>query len=1794
MAKYTSTLFKKSKNLNRLLVLISILVLTIILSLNNFNLTHVEAHNPDAYPMEIFSLWNDTNPTIDGKIMFTPSSLSGEWSSAAVYDLFDNSGSADGKVLIQNDNNYLYIAFDCVSYTVEDPGGIWGSTIFLDADHNGIMDLNDYAVSFKENSTLGSDYYVELKRATGPGQWSVIEDGIPGSPLLISGVLMNLNFAKSAFSNASLHRQYEFRIPIALPGISTDNIFGVGFETYNSETVLGDFNTWPYVKSNPKYIRIDAKYWGDLHLGDEFLVYTGYVIEDNFNIHDDAVGKNNGTFLFTADIDGNGDLELIVSSNSTSSSGDNLIAIYDYDQGEIKQIWKSWTSDHKSDFFVVRDIAAFDFDQNGEDELFLTGDDDFLWRLKDWDADISDFINFNTIFYNEYPISSIDIGRAMHNGEYQILISDDYPTFAMLEYVNDTGGESFNLWDNSWFIPFDVGGNPTTAIPTVAVADMEDDNWDEILFLIEFDSVTGDTGLEILEWHYKETPFVLDDGFYDNGDIYPGEDDLPYDSSPTTYDRYGHTIVVGDVDTDGYNETIIIGKDYLKIFGSNTYTQPSPPFEILLNDGTTEPSMAGGAAIIDIDDDTFNELIYGCANGTVVILEFWDNNGDPTLEDLEYVEEWRGDLGTSPGFKNAIVGFDIDQDGMTEAIIGDNFGQIIVLGKGTIPEVTVTSPTPGYTSNKDTIRLTWVMSNDSLPMYSFNIYVNGFIETRGGGGQRSCYISLDVGYNSIDLVAFDITGKVAFGWTWVDYIVGGPEITITSPSNFHATSSSTQTIVWLAMDPQDDPIIFDVWRNSTQVAYGIPASLYDVYLPSDGIWNITVVVIDTISSDTARDSIYVRRDSTAPTIDITAPTDDSAVNVDEIDLRWTAFDEGVGVEKYDIFVDGSWYVNTMSTSYLIPLPVDKEYLIEVIAYDKLSNSDFDSITITRDTLDPSVAFDPLGLPMIDTWYYTSGTNVGVDWVGADNAGGSGIESYVIEVNDVFYDSYLHFENSSSITLGDDGMKEIVIIAYDYAGNTAIDHFLVAKDTTDPTISITSPVNNYNTSDDTVLVTWSSADSGTGIDEHQIFVNGSLYTTLTDPTVKYCLIDIPDNTSYIISVIAYDYLNRFESDTITVNHDPFAPTFWINDPFDISSYSSDTNISISWDVYNIFADEFIVYVNGTEYENYTSSTFNAWVNLEDRFGPIPEGSFPIANITVVVSIGGLLLYSDTRFVNIDQSDPSVSILDPSDLDIIIDDSIYVEWAGFDAGSGIAYYDAWINGDKIGSWSSSTTSQYIDVSGYDDGWHTLTMYAFDYAGNQANYSIDLELYPQAPEFSVNLDSYTVTNDPNFDLNITVFDPRLGVSEVQVVVDSEVVVFFMDYGSSYQYDPFWLETAINQSDFVASGDLHNVTITVYDKVDRGRIMVLDVIIDMEDPDLFSKPIFGDRVLFLTGNTVEIVGDTSQNIHNISLSASDLYGVDSVYLTLAGDSYNETFLMTLESEINDIYSYSYSLDLNNFTNGNYTIEFTIIDNAGNSMQSSYEMTIQTAQATPTNWFMEHLYDIVLPSAGGLLFLILFPTILSVATRKRRMNKGWKEALEAVAFVTKTGLTLAYVPYCKDLFEDEQLFGGALTGVVGILGEITGEAEVQMQVHVLEFGDKRLLVCSGYFGNAILLVNDVKPILNDLIKKFLMEFELTYKIQLAQELIDLNEFSAVPLMVESIFGFREQYLKETLEQYREEHLSFEQQPNYEEQPSYEQQQYQEPQYSQEEQQQPQDQQDEQQPYDQQYNQEQNHDQDEY
>ncbi|MGC9779942.1 MAG: Ig-like domain-containing protein [Candidatus Heimdallarchaeota archaeon] len=1103
------------------------------------------------------------------------------------------------------------------------------------------------------------------------------------------------------------------------------------------------------------------------------------------------------------------------------------------------------------------------------------------------------------------------------------------------------------------------------------------------------------------------------------------------------------------------------------------------------------------------------------------------------------------DIGSCPGKRNSILGYDIDGDGATEAIISDSFGQIFIIGEGPNPEITITSPSSG-TSNKQNILLEWEISNESLPIDSISIYLNGFLEYKTGGSQDSAIIPLEAGSNNIDIYCIDVTSKIAFDYISIVYSASAPEIDITLPTNYYVTDSSSIRVEFWADDPDvDDTLSFDVYRNSslqavTPTPIGSDNYYVDVDLPSDGLWLITIVVSD--GTNEANDSVYVIRDTVNPVVTITSPLDGSAIKSTTIDLYWDAYDDSSWIEYCEVYRNEILLGVSYSNSYLdIALVSDDIYSLKVVAYDAIGKFSEDIVYITRDTGTPYAYLDSLSLPAnYEGYYYTSISSVFVSWYGEDNVGGTGLDKFELIVDGTSFDFSPDVLNTT-ILLSSEGPNEIRIIAWDFAGNSAFDFYIIAYDTQNPDVNITSPEDDFVTSSDTVNVKWNGFDEGAGIEYYEIIVNGTLVEIITDISTSSYLVDLPEEKDYIITVKAVDFLGNFDEDTILVRRDADTPTFYINIPEDLYSYSTSPLIFVSWGITNIFLDTFEIFVDGIHYNSYPNTTFSDLVDVTTIIGIIPEDSFPEVNITIAVNNGGIYTWVLSRFVTIDQSSPLVSILTPENNDEIPEDSLYISWSGFDTGSGIDQYILYINNRLIQYYGSSSVDTTLDISSYEEGYYNITLSAFDYAGNCDNSSIIVEFYPNPPEFNVDLPSFVITNDPNFPINVQVTNVGYGVELIQIIADNIIIVDALNFEGDIQYDPDSYLFAITDDDFLIEIDDHNLTITVYDQASRWSNIFVDIVIDYVAPTIFDRPILGDTRISLDLNILEITDVYDENVYDISITTRDTNGVGSVSLNITNDTTTFQYNMILNKgqSIGDIFVFEVTIDFNIFAAGVYEFKFDAVDVAGNSISSSYSFNITIRSDGPptsppiggSKWLRENLFTIVIPSTGGILFIILLSAILSVTTRKKRLNRGWEDAIVAVAYVTKTGLTLTYVPYSPDLFEDEQLFGGALTGIMSILGEITGETEVAMKVHVMEYGDKRLMICSGYFGNGILLVTDVKSKLKELLKQFINDFETAYKFSLTQELIDLNEYSSAPLLVESIFGFRKNIFQRQTDQ---------------------------------------------------------------
>jgi len=126
----------------------------------------------------------------------------------------------------------------------------------------------------------------------------------------------------------------------------------------------------------------------------------------------------------------------------------------------------------------------------------------------------------------------------------------------------------------------------------------------------------------------------------------------------------------------------------------------------------------------------------------------------------------------------------------------------------------------------------------------------------------------------------------------------------------------------------------------------------------------------------------------------------------------------------------------------------------------------------------------------------------------------------------------------------------------------------------------------------VALSWFATDSGSGIQEYNIFVNDTLDQTITDKYITEALVDLPINQTAIITLQAVDFANKTYNSSIAVFQNTTVPTISILQPMSIDSYCSVETTNITWDIAGI-SDllRFEIYNNGSLIGNLTDISAN---------------------------------------------------------------------------------------------------------------------------------------------------------------------------------------------------------------------------------------------------------------------------------------------------------------------------------------------------------------------------------------------------------------------------------------------------------------------------------------------------------------------------------------------------------------------------------------------------------------------------
>ena len=224
----------------------------------------------------------------------------------------------------------------------------------------------------------------------------------------------------------------------------------------------------------------------------------------------------------------------------------------------------------------------------------------------------------------------------------------------------------------------------------------------------------------------------------------------------------------------------------------------------------------------------------------------------------------------------------------------------------------------------------------------------------------------------------------------------------------------------------------------------------------------------------------------------------------------------------------------------------------------------------------------------------------------------------------------------------DGIHNVTVSCNDTSNNYGagnLTFFLI--DTTRPSINITFPLNNTNTSNNQLTINYTVSDIN--LQACWYSLNGETNTTITCGENISGLTSIEGNN--IWRIYANDSVNNLNSSSVTFFKDSIKPTINFTD----STTTADTYQNFTWIYVNVTANDtnlqsIKIYLYNSTF-SLINSTNSSASSLEINFTGLSDGVYYI-NATANDSAGNIN-QTETRKIYIDTSAPTVLLISPED-------------------------------------------------------------------------------------------------------------------------------------------------------------------------------------------------------------------------------------------------------------------------------------------------------------------------------------------------------------------------------------------------------------------------------------------------------------------------------------------------------------------------------------------------------------------
>ncbi len=294
---------------------------------------------------------------------------------------------------------------------------------------------------------------------------------------------------------------------------------------------------------------------------------------------------------------------------------------------------------------------------------------------------------------------------------------------------------------------------------------------------------------------------------------------------------------------------------------------------------------------------------------------------------------------------------------------------------------------------------------------------------------------------------------------------------------------------------------------------------------------------------------------------------------------------------------------------------------------------------------------------------------------------------------------------------------------------------------------------------------------------------------------------------------------------------------------------------------------------------------------------------------------------------DVTAPVLSIDLPTTGAFLATGDVAVQWAATDAGSGLDRFEVVLDGGAPVVLPSTTTSR--TFTGLADGFHTVTVTAFDNAGNSQAATTDFTVDTVQPSLSIDAPSEgSFLAVSNVRLTWTASDAVSGIERFEATLDGGTPVVLPSTAEGHTFPG------------VSDGS-HTVNVTAVDRAGNTRTVLLALTVDTGPPAVsVSSP--GSDVI-LTSSEVEV--------RWVAVDATA--GIDRFEVSLDGGA-----AVTLQATAtNHVFS--------GVGDGPHTISVTAVDRAGNSVVATVDVTVDTNVFSPTGPF-------------GITLLVAIPAVIA------------------------------------------------------------------------------------------------------------------------------------------------------------------------------------------------------------------------